>query len=304
MTTELQAIDTGIPTGVGLRDPNIIMLEAKERCKTLTDMVEQTKSYTQIGPSKHLRVEAWITLAQFYGCSGRITRTEDIDIGGVVGFKAHAQVVHDQSGMILSSAEAICMKDERNWDSKPLHQLMSMAQTRALSKALAAKFRWVVTLGGFAPTPAEEMTGDEYDKAHAPVEQNRSRNARPEPVIPYGPAKGQKLSQAETGHLRGFLEGKQAAIKAGKQRPEYAASDKMLMDAIEAELAKRPAEPAANADPRGVFTDDAWTTFCETALEQFPDQLAELQAEKKIKVIGKVKPEYRWELYDVLQAKL
>jgi hypothetical protein len=42
---------------------------------------------------------------------------------------------------------------------------MSMAQTRATSKVIATKFRFVAVLGGFAKTPAEEMTGRERPAA-------------------------------------------------------------------------------------------------------------------------------------------
>jgi hypothetical protein len=47
--------------------------------------------------------------------------------------------------------------------SKPLFQLRSMAQTRAEAKALKQVFSWVVVLAGYKPTPAEEMTGHEFD---------------------------------------------------------------------------------------------------------------------------------------------
>lgn len=242
MRNELQAFDTGIPTGAGLRDPAVIMDEAKERCQVLTAMVEQTKSFTQIGPSKHLRVEAWITCAQFYGCTGRIVQTEDISIAGVVGFKAQAQVFHDQTGTLLSSADAICMQDEANWEKKPLHQIMSMAQTRALSKALAAKFRWVVVLGGFSPTPAEEVSGDE--KA-------ASKKAKPapqpnEPCVPnYGPAAGQPFSQVSTDHLKDYLRGVSASVDDPKKE-RFKASNEKMRDALKAEIAKREQKPAAS----------------------------------------------------------
>ena len=39
----------------------------------------------------------------------------------------------------------------------PLSALKSMSQTRAQVKVLSARFRWVVVLAGFQPTPAEEM---------------------------------------------------------------------------------------------------------------------------------------------------
>jgi hypothetical protein len=51
----------------------------------------------------------------------------------------------------------MCLNDEPNWRNKPLFQLKSMAQTRALAKALRNVMAWVVVLAGYSPTPAEEM---------------------------------------------------------------------------------------------------------------------------------------------------
>jgi hypothetical protein len=39
----------------------------------------------------------------------------------------------------------------------PTFQLMSMAETRALSKVHSMALRWIVVLAGFSPTPAEEV---------------------------------------------------------------------------------------------------------------------------------------------------
>jgi len=51
----------------------------------------------------------------------------------------------------------------------PLHQIASMAQTRACAKALRNVLSWVVVLAGYKPTPAEEMVeeGDEAPTASA-----------------------------------------------------------------------------------------------------------------------------------------
>ena len=57
------------------------------------------------------------------------------------------------------------MMDEKQWKTKPFHQVASMAQTRAASKALSNVFRWVVILGSVAEgTPAEEMENEENGK--------------------------------------------------------------------------------------------------------------------------------------------
>ena len=54
----------------------------------------------------------------------------------------------------------MCTRDERNWASRDEFTLRSMAQTRASAKALRNVLAWVAVLGGFKPTPVEEMPSD------------------------------------------------------------------------------------------------------------------------------------------------
>mgnify|MGYP001214687882 CR=1 FL=1 len=307
MSQELTVTDLGMPTGIALRDPEVILEEAGERARALTKMVEQTKSYTQIGPSKHLRVEAWITVGQFYGCSARTTHTEEISYNGVFGFKAHARVTHDATGQILTEAEALCMQDEKNWDSKPLHQLMSMAQTRAISKALAMKFRWVVTLGGFAPTPAEEMTGLEGQEQAKPTSTQTGKQPQA-PFIPYG-----KHKLGEDGKPKritdptidleylDWMANKTAEQLKDPARAKFKAQDTLFLAALDAEIAhrkasappaepKQPQEPAKTA-PGSLGTDKLSTSMGDSLLADLvltweESHLAEYQATKQAFKVG------------------
>jgi len=158
-----------------LRDPAEILAEAGERAKALKEMVKQTRSSKMIGNKEHLQIEAWATIGSFYGCAAGADASEPFEIDGVRGARAHARVVHKETGKVISEAISYCMRDEDNWAHKPFFQLSSMAQTRACSKALANAFRWVVVMAGYATTPAEEMTGNEYD-TRKPVPQTRLRN--------------------------------------------------------------------------------------------------------------------------------
>ena len=53
----------------------------------------------------------------------------------------------------------MCTRDEEKWKDKLDFELRSMAQTRAISKALRLPLGFIVELAGFNPTPAEEMEG-------------------------------------------------------------------------------------------------------------------------------------------------
>ena len=303
MTQELAVQDLGMPTGIGLRDPEVILEEAGERAKALTAMVERTKAFTQIGPSKHLRVEAWITVGQFYGCSARTTQTEEVSYNGVFGFKAHARVTHDATGQVLTEAEALCMQDEKNWDSKPLHQLMSMAQTRAISKALAMKFRWVVTLGGFAPTPAEEMTGDEVTNSK-PQAVSPSKNP-PAPSFKFGKFKDKQITDPEI--PLDYLEYMADATAKSLDDPakaKFKAQNQLFLAALDAEIAARRAVPAPGsaqtekpADTKPPMEDAAWDEFIALAAKDYGPELDATVQEFKSEPIH-LNPVDRWAFFN------
>jgi hypothetical protein len=131
---------------------------ASRKAKSLDRIVQEQQLFTQIGPSKHLRIEAWITLAQSYGYAFDVEWTRPIE----GGWEARA-VVRGPTGEVVGHADAECgTRGDANWTTKPSFQQRSMAQTRAISKALAFQLRWVVVLAGYSATPAEEMVRGDY----------------------------------------------------------------------------------------------------------------------------------------------
>lgn len=135
-----------------------------------------------INGKRYLEFCDWQILGTFFGASAYITHTEEItkerpsESGkfvfiDIVGYKAHA-AVRDMQGHLLSEAEAICTRDEKNWQKSEGFQMLSMAQTRAMAKALRAKFGWVMKLqepnavpekyDGFGDEAAEEVIGNGY----------------------------------------------------------------------------------------------------------------------------------------------
>ena len=118
-----------------------------------------------INGEQYLEFEDWQTLGRFYGATVGVEWTkplrEEIDEKGntkLIGYEAKAIVYI--KGEIVSSAEAMCLFTERNWKGKDEFTLRSMAQTRASAKALRNVLAWVAVLGGFKPTPLEEMPSD------------------------------------------------------------------------------------------------------------------------------------------------
>ncbi len=140
------------------RAPERVLEEARRAAKALEDVLKNKKKPVIMNGEQYLEFEDWQTVGRFYGVTARIVSTMFIEYGEVKGFEARAEAIR-VDGMIISSAEAMCLNDESNWKSKPLFQLRSMAQTRACAKALRNVLAWVVVLAGYRATPAEEIQG-------------------------------------------------------------------------------------------------------------------------------------------------
>lgn len=95
-----------------------------------------------------MELSDWETLGAFTGVSAGIEHgsVEPLYIGEskeLVGWKAAAQAFKD--GKVISRAEAICLfkEENRTWTMQHAH---SMAQTRAIRKALSSVLLWIVKL--------------------------------------------------------------------------------------------------------------------------------------------------------------
>jgi hypothetical protein len=133
--------------------------DARVAAVYLKKLLDNKKKKVVINGKRHIEFEDWITLGNYYGIDVRTGEAEPVEVFGVQGAKAKAEVIRIDDGTVIGGAEAFCLKEETNWRNKPFFQIASMAQTRAGSKALSNVLRWVVALEGISGTPAEEMDG-------------------------------------------------------------------------------------------------------------------------------------------------
>jgi len=141
---------------VKYQDPEHVLEFAQRAATALTKIISRRPNKLMIRGQQYLDFEAWQTLGRFFGISAGIEWVRPAyNENKAFGFESRAIV--RQAGDIISSAEASCFSDEPNWKGKPTFQLKSMSQTRACAKALRTTLAWVVVLGGYSPTPAEEM---------------------------------------------------------------------------------------------------------------------------------------------------
>lgn len=158
--TEVAKFETGLA-----RPPDRVIAEAKIAVNVFKSVIEQKPRKVIINKEQYLEYEDWQTLGEFYRCSAITKDAMPVEIDGVKGAKAHADLVDIDTGLIIGGAEAYCLRDEENWGGKPWFQLASMAQTRAGAKAFRNRLAWVAVMAGYRPTPAEEMAGAEPDRS-------------------------------------------------------------------------------------------------------------------------------------------
>ena len=161
----LQKIVEPVTEAVGL-SPREVADGAAEQAKTLMDIVDQQNLFVLVQGKKYLMVEAWETIGAFNSVGSATEWIREFRIGDeLVGWQAKVNLVDSRTGIQVGSGISVCGLDEFVAKGKrgvaQHNAVMSMAQTRATSKAYRAKYSWVAVLAGYQPTPAEEMPREE-----------------------------------------------------------------------------------------------------------------------------------------------
>lgn len=237
------------------RRPEEVLAEAQQAATALVKVIEMKKNKVVFNNETYLEFEDWQTVAKFYGCTAKVISTKYVEFGEVHGFEAEA-VVLDRNQSEIGRSESMCLSDEENWGmvpkyewqdvlddqgkkiwdaklrngkggykatkvqvgatAKPLFQLRSMAQTRASAKALRSIFAWVVVLAGYKPTPAEEMTGHEFDNEPEPRPQVSMPKSTDEKKPPVQTVKAETVQQGQQTQ-QGAAQGQQQASQGLEQ---------------------------------------------------------------------------------------
>jgi hypothetical protein len=165
MSDELvPTVDLAPSTLFGTDNPGEVVERASGVARTLADVVHKQNLVVRIGQSNHVRVEGWTFLGSLLGVFPVVEWTRPVMDGDAkVGWEARVEA-RTRMGEIVGAGEAECLRSEKEWGPTPSkgrprddYALRSMAQTRAVSKALRMPLGFVMQLAGFNPTPAEEM---------------------------------------------------------------------------------------------------------------------------------------------------
>lgn len=197
--------------------PSQVLARAREAATALKGVIDAKQKKVIINGEVYLEFEDWSTLGSFYHIAGGAEDAVPVQIDGISGAKAIGYAKNMDSGLIISSAVAYCMKDEPNWEHKPWFQLASMSQTRAAAKALRNVLSRIVVLAGYKATPAEEM-----------IDQNQDIK------FPFGTHKGKSVMELTLGELQAELIFWNKLANDPKNK--FAASNKKLVSAIEKQV--------------------------------------------------------------------
>jgi hypothetical protein len=192
------------PGGLSADEFALLTQESSTKAKNLTTVIENNKGKYVVTINENnppfLKYEAWATIAAGYNMAASIADDPELlydhDGGTVIGAKAHAVVRNIVTGTITGGAIGYCMFAEKGWSNRNLNQIVSMAGTRAASKALRLMFSWVVVLAGYEPTPYDELdeTIIQEMRNRTPAPRRESPDNRTETpikgVIEAGPVSG------------------------------------------------------------------------------------------------------------------
>jgi hypothetical protein len=149
------------PAGLFKTDDPVEVVERATRvADALKDVISKRDLYTMIQGKPHVRVEGWQLVGAMLGVTAVCVETVEVE----GGWKATVEA-RTADGRVIGSASALCTKNEKRgpWKTADDYARLSMAQTRATSKALKGPLGFVISLAGYQTTPAEEMTFVEAD---------------------------------------------------------------------------------------------------------------------------------------------
>ena len=155
-------------------NPRQATQEAKEWAESLMHVVDtaiddkgKPTMYVNLKGNKYLKVEAWELIGKFAGVSAQTQSVNAVHENDKwQGYEAHVILVDKNTGQpVGGGAMAYCGQDEnvaqgQYTEGGKRNAVMSMAQTRATSKAFRLNFAFVAQLGGYESLPSDEITDE------------------------------------------------------------------------------------------------------------------------------------------------
>lgn len=126
---------------------------------SLSDIILRKRLAIDLQGKKYVMVEGWQLAGALCGLYPVVDKVENLSDGDITRYRAEVSI-KDQEGNIVGSGMAICTNKEKGKERFGEYAICSMAQTRAVGKAMRLKIGWIMKLAGFQATPSEEMGED------------------------------------------------------------------------------------------------------------------------------------------------
>lgn len=156
--------------------PTDMIARASEIATALSKVIKDRKLSRVISGREYVYVDGWSTMGAMIGILPREVpdATRELENGD---YTAAVELIRVSDGAVIGYGSAIVGFDESTWKNRPRYAKRSMAITRATGKAYRLGFSWIISLAGYATTPAEEMDG--MDEAKASQQPPAPTNGKP-----------------------------------------------------------------------------------------------------------------------------
>lgn len=142
--------------------------------KVLKSYIVKNNLFTPIQGKNYVHADGWSFAGGMLGLSPRIVTVTNLSNDKEIKWYAEVEIVNNKTEKVVSRGFAICSTKETKKKSFDEYAILSMTQTRAVSKAFRSTIGYVLKLSGFEATPSEEMSV-EADKKQASARQRPSK---------------------------------------------------------------------------------------------------------------------------------
>lgn len=226
MVVEAEYLHLG---SVKTANPTDLVKKATHVATALADIIKTQELATRIQGRDFVRVEGWATLGAMLGVLPREVGVKRYEDGT---YEAIVELIRTSDGSVIGRGSAICGMDE-TWGKRKEYARRSMAITRATGKAYRLAFSWIMTLAGYEPTPAEEMSERRPPQRKQTMKKPPAQNGKPKTMKQVWARWNEVFSEAQAIGLE------VKSIAADATREEIYARGKEL--AVQIEQAKHPA---------------------------------------------------------------
>ncbi len=148
-------------------DPNVAVRKMGEIAVALMDVVRDRKLSVKISGGEYLTAEAWTLLGGLTGVTPVVAWTRPLEDGSGWEARVEARTLDER---VIGAAESMCTRAEAKWARRDEFQLRSMAQTRAIARALRAPLAPIVALSEYEASVAEEIADIVIDAPASKIE--------------------------------------------------------------------------------------------------------------------------------------